>query len=44
MGIPHLHLLGLFVLAMGVALYAAGLSSMKAVKLSMKLDNQSSSG
>jgi hypothetical protein len=38
LGIPGLHLLGLVVLSAGVALYAAGMSSVKAVKLSMKLE------
>jgi hypothetical protein len=38
LGIPGLRLIGLAVLSGGVALYAAGLSSVKAVKLSMKLE------
>jgi hypothetical protein len=37
LGIPHLHLVGFLILSAGTALYAAGLSSVKAVKLSMKL-------
>jgi hypothetical protein len=40
LGLPHLHLLGFVVLSVGAALYAAGLSSVKAVKLSMKLDQR----
>lgn len=39
-GIPGFHLIGLAVLSGGVALYAAGLSSVKAVKLSMKLETE----
>jgi hypothetical protein len=39
LGIPHLHALGFVLLSIGTALYAAGLSSVKAVKLSMKLDS-----
>lgn len=38
LGVPHLHLIGLALLAIGTALYAAGLSSVRAVKLCMKLD------
>jgi len=38
LGIPHLHVLGLVLLSIGTALYAAGMSSVKAVKLSMKLE------
>jgi hypothetical protein len=38
LGIPGFHLVGLLVLSAGVALYAAGMSSVKAVKLSMKLE------
>jgi hypothetical protein len=38
LGLPHLHILGLIVLSIGTALYAAGMSSVNAVKLSMKLD------
>jgi hypothetical protein len=37
-GIPGFHLIGLAFLSAGVALYAAGMSSVKAVKLSMKLE------
>jgi len=37
LGVPGLHLVGLLLLAMGAALYAAGLSSVRAVKLTMKL-------
>jgi hypothetical protein len=36
--LPHLHLLGLLLLTVGTALYAAAMSSVKAVKLSMKLE------
>jgi hypothetical protein len=39
LGIPGLHLLGLVLLSIGTALYAAGMSSVKAVKLSMKLES-----
>jgi hypothetical protein len=38
LGIPGLHLVGLVLLSIGTALYAAGMSSVKAVELSMKLD------
>jgi uncharacterized membrane protein len=45
--VPHLvlvtsalHVLGFVLLAIGTALYAAGMSSVKAVKLSMKLDGR----
>lgn len=38
LGVPGLHLLGFVLLSIGTALYAAGMSSVKAVKLSMKLD------
>jgi hypothetical protein len=38
LGIPHLHALGFILLSIGTALYAAGMSSVKAVKLSMKLE------
>jgi hypothetical protein len=38
LGLPHLHVLGFVLLSIGTALYAAGMSSVKAVKLSMKLD------
>jgi hypothetical protein len=38
LGLPHLHLLGFVLLSIGTALYAAGMSSVKAVKLSMKLE------
>ena len=37
LGVPGLHLVGLLLLSMGAALYAAGLSSVRAVKLTMKL-------
>jgi hypothetical protein len=37
-GIPHLHAVGFVLLSIGTALYAAGMSSVKAVKLSMKLE------
>jgi hypothetical protein len=40
LGIPGFHLLGLVVLSIGTALYAAGLSSVKAIKLSMKLETR----
>ena len=38
LGVPGLHLIGLALLSIGTGLYAAGMSSVKAVKLSMKLD------
>jgi hypothetical protein len=38
LGIPGLHWVGLVLLSIGTALYAAGVSSVKAVKLSMKLN------
>src|SRR5262249_53376787 len=38
LGVPHLHALGFVLLSIGTALYAAGMSSVKAVKLSMKLE------
>jgi hypothetical protein len=38
LGIPGFHVAGLVLLSIGTALYAAGMSSVKAVKLSMKLD------
>jgi hypothetical protein len=38
LGLPHLHVLGFVLLSIGTALYAAGMSSVKAVKLSMKLE------
>jgi hypothetical protein len=37
LGVPGLHLLGFLLLSFGTALYAAGLSSVKAVKMSIKL-------
>ncbi len=37
LGLQHLHVLGFALLSVGTALYAAGMSSVKAVKLSMKL-------
>ena len=37
LGVPGLHLLGFLLLSLGTALYAAGLSSVKAVKMSIKL-------
>jgi hypothetical protein len=37
LGVSGLHLLGLFLLSIGTALYAAGMSSVRAVKLTMKL-------
>jgi hypothetical protein len=37
LGVPGFHVIGLMVLSLGVALYAAGLSSVRAVKLTMKL-------
>lgn len=37
LGLPHLHVLGFVLLTIGTALYAAGMSSVRAVKLSMKL-------
>lgn len=38
LGVPHLHILGFLLLSIGTALYAAGMSSVRAVKLSMKLE------
>jgi hypothetical protein len=38
LGLPHLHVLGFVLLSIGTALYAAGMSSVRAVKLSMKLE------
>jgi hypothetical protein len=38
LGMPGLHLLGLVLLSVGTALYAAGMSSVRAVKLTVKLD------
>jgi hypothetical protein len=40
-GTSHLHLLGVALLSIGTALYAAGMSSVRAVKLTMKLDTTS---
>ena len=37
LGLQHLHILGFAMLSIGSALYAAGMSSVKAVKLTMKL-------
>jgi hypothetical protein len=37
LGVPGLHVVGLLLLSVGAALYAAGLSSVRAVKLTMKL-------
>jgi hypothetical protein len=37
LGMQHFHVLGFAMLSIGTALYAAGMSSVKAVKLSMKL-------
>jgi hypothetical protein len=37
LGVEHFHVLGFAMLSLGTALYAAGMSSVKAVKLSMKL-------
>lgn len=37
LGLHHLHILGFAMLSIGTALYAAGMSSVKAVKLTMKL-------
>jgi hypothetical protein len=39
LGLPHFHVLGFVLLSVGTALYAAGMTSVKAVKLSMKLDD-----
>jgi hypothetical protein len=39
LGIPGLHIIGFVFLSIGTALYAAGMSSVRAVKLSMKLTN-----
>ena len=38
MGVPGMSILGFILLSIGTGLYAAGMSSVKAVKLSMKLD------
>lgn len=38
LGVPGLHVLGFLLLSIGTALYAAGMSSVRAVKLSMKLN------
>jgi hypothetical protein len=38
-GLPHLHVVGFIVLSVGAALYAAGMSSVRAIKLSMKLES-----
>lgn len=38
LGLPHLRIPGLVLLSIGTALYAAGMSSVKAVKLSMKFE------
>jgi hypothetical protein len=37
LGVPGLHVVGLILLSSGAALYAAGMASVRAVKLSMKL-------
>jgi hypothetical protein len=37
LGVPGLHVLGLILLSVGAALHAAGMASVRAVKLSMKL-------
>jgi hypothetical protein len=37
LGVPGLHVLGFVLLSLGTALYAAGMSSVKAVKMSIKL-------
>jgi hypothetical protein len=37
LGLKHFHILGFVLLSVGTALYATGMSSVKAVKLSMKL-------
>ena len=37
LGLDHLHLLGIVALTVGTGLYAAAMSSVKAVKLSVKL-------
>lgn len=37
LGVPGLHIVGFLLLSAGTALYAAGMSSVRAVKLSMKL-------
>jgi hypothetical protein len=37
LGLQHFHILGFVMLSIGTALYAAGMSSVKAVKLTMKL-------
>jgi hypothetical protein len=40
LGTPDLHLVGLFLLTLGAGLYAAGLSSVKAIKLTMRLETR----
>jgi hypothetical protein len=37
LGVPGLHLIGFLLLSLGTALYAAGMSSVKAIKMSIKL-------
>jgi hypothetical protein len=37
LGLQHFHILGFAMLSIGTALYAAAMSSVKAVKLTMKL-------
>ena len=37
LGLHHFHIIGFILLSIGTALYAAGMSSVKAVKLTMKL-------
>jgi hypothetical protein len=41
LGVSGLHVLGLLFLSVGSALYAAGMSSVRAVKLTMKLGTAS---
>jgi len=43
LGVDGLHLLGLVVLSVGTALYAAGMSSVRAIKLTVKLGDRAES-
>ena len=43
LGVRGFHIIGFVLLSIGTALYAAGMSSVKAVKLSMKLDSPTAS-
>jgi hypothetical protein len=44
LGLQHFHLIGFAMLSIGTALYAAGMSSVKAVKLSMKFGPATTTG